>query len=148
MWRLPGLIVVCCIGCSAQQTVRGPEGDCGFSKLHPQQLPHYVESSALTKVTPQYPPAAKRNGVTGSVRVRVLINKQGLVERTCPEYVRGEPRPDRSLIVTAEATALQWTFVPNFGVQPVGGVRFTHVVDVLVFNFTLDEPGKGIAKPK
>jgi hypothetical protein len=85
--------------------------------------------------------------VTGAVRVRVLINKQGLVERTCPEYVRGEPRPDRSLVVTAEATALQWTFVPNFGVQPVGGVRFSHVQGVLTFDFVLDDPKKDLAKP-
>ena len=147
MWRIPPLLLFCWAGCMAQQTVTGPEGDCGFSKLHPQQLAHYVERSAVTKVTPQYPPAAKSNGVTGSVRVRVLIDRKGLVERTCPEYVRGESRPDRSLVVAGEAAALQWSFVPNFGVQPVGGVQFAYVQGVLVFNFVLDEPKRDVAKP-
>jgi TonB family protein len=146
MWRLPALVLACCPILIAQQTVTGPEGDCGFSKLHPQQLAHYVERSAVTRVTPQYPPAAKSNGVNGIVRVRVLINKQGLVERTCPEFVRGKSRPDRSLVIAAEAAALQWRFVPNFGVQPVGGVRFAYVQGVLVFNFVLDEPKRDAIK--
>ncbi len=123
---------------SSQTVTTGPEGDCGFSKLQPRQIAHYIERGAVNKVTPQYPPAARAKGITGAVRVRVLINKQGLVERTCPEYVKGQPRPDRSLVIAAEAAALQWSFDPNFGILPVGSVRFEYAQGVLTFNFVLD----------
>ena len=126
----------------AQVTVTGPEGDCGFGAFRPIQISHYVERAALVKANPQYPPAAKANGATGTVRVRVLINSRGLVERTCPEYVRSEPRPDRSLVVAAEAEALQWSFSPNFGFQSklTAGGRLTYAKGVLIFKFVLDEP--------
>ena len=100
----------------------------------------------MTKVTPQYPRAAKANGVTGTVRIRVLINSQGLVERTCPEYVKDQPRPDRSLVIATEAAALQWAFDPNFGFAHTG-LRFKYVQGVLIFDFVLDEPKKDASKP-
>lgn len=126
----------------AQVTVTGPEGDCGFSKLQPRQIAHYVERGAVTKATPQYPPAAKANGITGIVRVRVLINKRGLVEKTCPEYVKGQIKPDRSLVIAGEAAALQWAFDPNFGIEPSGALRFDYAQGVLVFRFVLDDSSR------
>jgi hypothetical protein len=130
----------------AQVTVTGPEGNCGFSKLQPRMIAHYVERGAVTKVAPQYPPAAKADGVTGAVRVRVLVNARGLVERTCPEYVKDQARPGRNLVVAAEAAALQWTFDPNFGLSPRDGLRFNYAEGVLVFNFVLDESRKDASK--
>src|SRR5258708_38254284 len=100
----------------AQVVVSGPEGDCGFAKLAPRIL-QYVEKGALRRVKLRYPPVALAKGLTGSVRVRVLIDNKGLVERTCPEYEKDKPRPDRSLVIAAEAAALQWTFDPNFSAQ-------------------------------
>src|SRR5207247_1421464 len=131
---------------SSQTVTRGPEGDCGFSKLKPQHVTHFVERGALTKVTPQYPPASKAKGISGTVRVQVLINKDELVERTCPVYVKGEPRPDRSLVIAAEAAALQWTFYRNFGIQPGNDIRFNYAEGVLVFRFVPDEPSKDASK--
>ena len=130
----------------AQVTVTGPEGDCGFSKIPSTEIAHYVERGVLTKVTPQYPPAAKADSTTGAVRIRVLINGQGLVQGTCPEYVKDQPRPDRSLVIAAEAAALQWTFEPNFGFGGQGTPRFKYARGVLVFNFALDEPKKEDSK--
>lgn len=133
--------------CAAQVTVTGPEGDCGFSKMRARQIAHYVERGAVTKPAPQYPLAAKVAGITGTVRVRVLINRNGLVQRTCPEYVKDEPRPDRSLVVAAEAAALQWTFDRNFGFGGQAPPAFEYARGVLTFNFVLDEPDKAARKP-
>lgn len=124
----------------AQETVLGREGDCGFSKFHPLRISHYIENDAINKVTPQYPPAAKASGTTGTVRVRVLVNTQGLVERTCPEYVKGQVNSDPSLVIAAESAALQWLFRPNFGLESEshnGPLKYAW--GVLIFNFVLDE---------
>lgn len=138
MGRLAALLSLTLSLALAQVVVTGPEGDCGFARLQPIRIAHYVERGALVKVTPQYPLAAKAGGIYGVIRVRVLINKQGLVERTCPEFVKDEPRPDRSLVVAAEAAALQWSFDPNFGFGTQEGPRFKYAQGVLVFNFAAD----------
>jgi len=119
---------------AAQVLVPGPEGDCGFSKLKTTRPSHFTE---VTRVEPQYPPAAKAAGVTGTVQVWVLINKDGLVEKTCPSYIDGEPEPDRSLVISAEAAALQWRFHKNFGFSSADGLRFDYIEKGLVFNFVL-----------
>lgn len=145
MRRAVVLLVIAGRIATAQVTVPGPEGDCGFSRFQPIRISHYVETAAVAKVTPEYPPAAKANGTTGVARVRVLINIRGLVERTCPEYVKDQPRPDRSLVIAAESAALQWSFQPNFNLVQAGPLathRFNYAQGVLVFKFVLDEPAK------
>ncbi len=122
----------------AQVTESGPEGDCGFSAFHPVRMSDFLPSGIVSRETPQYPRATKAAGITGTVRVRVLINMEGLVERTCPEFVVGLPRPDRNLVVAAQSAALQWTFTRHFGITFARPPRSRYVEDVLVFKFALD----------
>jgi hypothetical protein len=131
----------------SQVPVSGPEGDCGFARLHPIRIVHYVERDAVNKVTPQYPPATKEQGVAGTVRVRILIDSQGLVEDACPEFLPDQRRPPHSLVIAAEAAALQWRFVPHFGFSTDAGLRFKYVEDVLVFDFVLDESKQSPTRP-
>lgn len=141
------LITVCALALmAAQVTVASPEGDCGFSKFRPRHITHFVDKGAISKVVPQYPPAAKAKGLSGTVRVRVLINRQGQVESTCPVYLSGELKPDRSLVVAAEAAALHWSFQPNFGLEPGDAIRFDYAQDVIVFKFDPREPKEGQSK--
>ena len=134
--RLWAVLFICLPPVAAAQVmIDGPEGDCGFSKLKPRRMADFVNHSTVEKHSPQFPPAAEARGLTGTVYVKILINKQGFVERTCPAYIKGKPRPDRTLVVAAEAAALQWTFAPNFGIEPVGGIRFDYLQDELVFEF-------------
>jgi hypothetical protein len=81
-----------------------------------------------------------------TAQTRILINKQGLAERTCPKYTKGEPRPDRSLVIAAEAAALQWVFNRNFGIKREGGIRFDYVEDVLIFKFVPQDTNKDGSK--
>jgi TonB family protein len=143
------LVVFFLLGCQlalAQVTESGPEGDCGFSAFHPIRISDY--NGVLSKETPQYPRAAKAAGITGTVRVRVLINMEGFVERTCPEFVVGQARPDRNLVIAAEAAALQCTFAPHFGLTSKHAPPFKYVRDVLIFNFVLDQPKHRQPGPK
>jgi hypothetical protein len=88
MWRAATLLLASWSALTAQQSVAGPEGGCGFSKFRPLQLAHYVDRGAVGKATPQYPLAAAAKGLTGNVRVRALVNKQGLVSKA-GEQARG-----------------------------------------------------------
>jgi TonB family protein len=148
MERVVALLMLAVGVAGAQLTVTGPEGDCGFSKFQPRQIAHYVERGAVAKPSPRYPPGAKDAGITGTVRVRILINRKGLVQSTCPEYVKDQPRPDRSLVIAAQAAALQWTFDPNFGFGKQPGPAFDYARGVLIFDFVLDESKKTTSKPE
>ena len=121
----------------AQVLVKGTEGDCGFSQLKTTRFSHFDKD---LKVVPQYPPAAKASGITGTVQVRILINKDGLVEKTCPNYVKGEPKPDRSLVIAAEAAALQWKYPKNFGFPSLpNDLTFDYIEEMLIFYFVLED---------
>ena len=136
------LIAFFILGCQlalAQVTESGPEGDCGFSEFHPIRIPDFLPGGIVSRETPQYPRATKAAGITGTVSVRVLINMQGFVERTCPEFVVGLPRPNRDLLIAAEAAAIRWTFTPHFGITSKRTPRSMYVQDVLKFDFVLDE---------
>jgi hypothetical protein len=63
-----------------------------------------------------------------------------LVEKTCPYYAKWRPKPDRSLVIAAEAAALQWKFDKNFGfpLSENNSFRFDYIEKGLVFNFVLD----------
>jgi TonB family protein len=135
------LILLLLLGCQlalAQVTESGPEGDCGFSTFRPVRVSDFLPRAVLRREEPQYPRATKAAGITGTVRVRVLINSNGFVERTCPEFAVGLPRPDRNLVIAAEAAALQWTFEPKFGITSTRTPRSMYIQDVLVFKFVLD----------
>src|SRR5687768_3033656 len=110
MFKLAVILVLGSLRVQSQTLIQGPEGDCGLYAFRPRHVSHFVEGSAVTKVVPQYPPIAEAKGFIGAVRIRIVINKQGVVERTCPVYAQRERKPDRSLIVAAEAAALQWRF--------------------------------------
>ncbi|HKX27260.1 MAG TPA: energy transducer TonB [Blastocatellia bacterium] len=90
-----------------------------------------VQSSALKKVQPIYPPAAKSAGVEGPVQVQVTINENGDV--TDASAVSGPPL----LRDAALDAARQWKFKPS---EQNG--QQVKVQGLLTFNFTLDKkPG-------
>jgi len=123
----------------AQVLVDGKEGDCGFAGYKARHITSFVEKSAISKMAPTYPPAVKAKSISGTVYVRILVNRKGLVEQTCPAFVVSNPQPDRRLIISAEAAALQWKYPPDFGFKPGNSILFDYVEGVVVFEFVPDQ---------
>jgi hypothetical protein len=116
--------------------------NCDFSRFKPRRMSHFAERMAITKIKPQYPPAAEAKGISGTIQIKILVNKNGFVERTCPLYISGVPKPDRGLAITAEAAALQWIFRPNFGLTVIGELQLNFVEDILIFEFNPEQRDK------
>jgi len=83
----------------------------------------------MKKVEPIYPPEAANRGIQGWVNVKILVNRDGDVEKACA--VDG----DQTLKDAAEKAALQWKFEPYFGRAKAGSRKY--MVDVIAFNFDL-----------
>jgi outer membrane biosynthesis protein TonB len=115
--------------------VRGATSDCGSAERRPRRITHFAQKAVLTKVSPEYPEELRGAGTDAEVMVRILVSRQGLVERTCPAQAPGKAQPDVRLVVAAEAAARRWTFRPNFGFDEGAKPRFDYVEDVLVLRF-------------
>lgn len=122
------------------------ERDCGFSDYKPRHITHFAERAAIARAKPQYPLSAEAEAISGRVQIRVLINKRGLVEMTCPVPASDSKKQDRRLITAAEAAALQWSFQPSFGIKTTGEIQFDYVEDVLTFEFIPEQHRKQIEK--
>ena len=82
----------------------------------------------VKRVKPDYPPEAKMGRTQGEVAVRVLIDRNGQVERACgigPALLQD----------AAEKAALQWLFRP----PRLNGEPFPYIQEVLIFKFVPEE---------
>lgn len=91
--------------------------------------PDSLSKSAVKKVEPVFPEAARHQGVEGLVIVKVLVNTRGKVERACA--VEG----DEILKPAAEAAALEWKF-SEFSVTYK---KVDFVVSWIPFHFVLSK---------
>ena len=106
--------------------------ECDFASYHPVWESHFVSRTVTKKVEPIYPSEAAHRGVQGRVNVKILVNRDGNVEKACA--IDG----DQTLKDSVEKAALQWKFKPYFGAPnaaKVGSRKYTEAV--IVFNFVL-----------
>jgi len=104
--------------------------DCNFSTYKPTRISDWLPAGVVKSVKPLYPPQAELRGVTGTVNVTVLINRQGAVERVCSNG-------PNELRTAAEVAAVQFRFrrpTVNNGIDPFG-----YIQEALVFRFRIDE---------
>jgi protein TonB len=80
-------------------------------------------------VEPQYPVAAKRAGIQGSVLIRAAVSKQGRVRNI--QVLQGDP----ALIEAAVAAVKLWRYTPSYQ----AGQAIETERDIIV-QFTLDNP--------
>lgn len=84
-------------------------GDSGASKTPPKQLTVPAEVMAqniLTKAIPIYPPEAKKARIQGTVVLRALISKDGIVENL--QVLSGPQELQQSSLDAVR----QWTYKP------------------------------------
>ena len=84
-----------------------------------------AEIQPVKKVPPVYPPAAKKAGIQGIVRLRVTINEDGSVSNI--QVLSGDPQLAKAALDAVQ----QWRYSPNDAVQ----------VTNAAINFTLDKDG-------
>ena len=82
---------------------------------------------ALKRIEPTYPEAAKRQRISGQVKVQILVDEQGHVISA-----RALPAGDPHLKQAAESAAWFWTFTP-----PLHGGLPTRSLGAVDFNFNL-----------
>lgn len=116
-----------------------PETDeCDFSIYKPVREDHFVRRAVVKTVKPTYPPEAVQGGAQGWVNVRILVNRDGDVEKACA--LDG----DEKLKKVSEEAALQWKFKHNFGLSNPG--RTLYRVDVIAFHFVLDRAERTVSE--
>jgi TonB family protein len=70
------------------------------------QPPGHLERKVVSKIAPFYPEIAKRNRITGVVKLEVVVRKNGSVQST--KVLGGSP----VLIGSATDAVLKWRFDP------------------------------------
>src|SRR5262249_27670259 len=111
--------------------------ECDFTTYQPVRESHFVQRTVKKKVNPIYPPEAVSRNIQGLVNVKILIDRDGNVEKACAFD------GDRVLKEAAEAAALQWKFNPNFGqAHAVDVVSRKYMVDVIAFTFAFGDQEK------
>ncbi len=84
---------------------------CGLLAIHAYIVPIQAQKidstrKALYKVAPHYPQDLKKNGIGGVVRLAIVINARGIVEKVSP--IGG----NAALVDAATLAVKQWKYVP------------------------------------
>ncbi|HEX9000003.1 MAG TPA: energy transducer TonB [Blastocatellia bacterium] len=90
--------------------------------------PGVLESAAIKKVQPAYPPIAKATRASGAVQVQIEVNQEGRV--TEAKVLSGHPLLRQAALEAAQ----QWKFKPT----NIDNGRTLKVQGVLTFNFRQD----------
>jgi TonB family protein len=103
-----------------------------MSRLRVRRVPHF---EPIHKFMPDYPTGANSRSVSGTIRLKMFVNKTGHVGAACPVYPDGERRPDASLVSAAQKAAMQWEFPPSFGLGCNLQLKFDYVEVLIAFKF-------------
>jgi hypothetical protein len=133
-----GLLAAVVIACAAQLSA---PADCGLSRFKAVEFSDFAVQAVVKKVAPKLPDEITREGVSGMVAVRVVVDGGGRVVATCAVVPLEGPVPHPALVRAARAAAAQWVFKVNFGLPRDVHPRMKYVQDVIVFRFSRAETG-------
>jgi hypothetical protein len=116
--------------CFAQRKTSVIDKECNFSKYKPLRVSHFLQMALIGQIQPKYPAAGKAVRAQGEVRVKILVDRNGKVQKACA--VEGHPL----LRSTSLYAAYRSRFKSNFGFSKAStfkGKQF--ITDELVYNF-------------
>ncbi len=125
---LPALFIISCaaVGSFAQSEAL----TCDFSKYKPFSMDHFLQLGLIKQAVPVYPAAAWAVGAGGIVRVKILVDRRGMVREAC--VIEGHPL----LRASAIRASLDSRFRSNFGLSlPQNRFGRHFIQDELLFNF-------------
>jgi TonB family protein len=132
------LLASCCFGlCMGAAEA---QSDCSFSRYNATEISDLPADFIAKRVEPDYPVEARTKRLSGTVLIRVLVDKQGKVFRTCPVSEGISEQPHRSLVEAAETAAKKFQFRKNFGQPDEVKFRFKYLRYTLTFRF--EQPHK------
>ena len=109
------------------------EINCDFSEYNPLRLKQIPPNAVEKEVEPVYPKSAYDSNIEGKVVLKVLVNREGRVIKTCVE--RGHP----SLVSAAIDAAKKWKFKKHFGFSAKSYKRKKYLQTSIAFTFRIKE---------
>jgi len=132
-------IIFICTACqiAAQKVIPQTPERCDFSAYKPIKMDFFPQGVVIKEVSPKYPKKARTRKIEGIVTVKVLINEEGIVEKTCA--VNG----NKIFWTEAEKAVLHWRFKPKSGlaftVQRQDKEQKRYAFAYIIFNFKPQE---------
>lgn len=82
---------------------------CGTVTIQPVRAQDSVDRKVKSKVAPQYPEIARKLGLSGTVKLEIVISPSGTVKET--KVIGGHP----ILVTAAQDAVKKWRFDPASG---------------------------------
>jgi hypothetical protein len=126
------IFTVFTIHCLAQQNTPAIAEKCDFSEYKPLKVDHFLQMALIQQVQPQYPTDGKSVRAAGNVRIKILVDRSGKVQKACA--VEGHPLLQSSAL----SAAYKSRFKSNFGFSKASAFRGEqYITDELVYNFVV-----------
>jgi TonB family protein len=111
-----------------KKLIRQWEDPCDFSCYHPIRISYLVKRNGKI-FQPEYPEEARKKKVEGTVIVKILINRDGIVEKAC--VISGDPL----LRKASEDAALKSTFEPVL----LNNKKIPYIEEMITFKYVLSK---------
>lgn len=105
---------------------------CDYSKYRASSLSHFLQLALIKQAVPTYPAAGKAVRAQGIVKVKILVDKSGIVRYACANSGHPLLRP------SAEWAARKSIFRKNFGLSLRQKKKMKYMQDTLTFKFILN----------
>ena len=130
--KLPFLVIIFAVfisPCLAQRNTSVITKECDFSKYRPLKVSHFLQMALVEQIQPKYPAVGKAVRAQGKVRIKILVDRNGKVQKACA--VEGHPL----LQSTSLYAAYKSRFKSNFGFSKASFKGKQFITDELVYNF-------------
>jgi hypothetical protein len=69
--------------CLAQSKASVIAKECDYSKFKPLKIDHFLQAALIKQFRPEYPAVGKAVRAQGKVRIKILVDRNGTVQKAC-----------------------------------------------------------------